>query len=139
MANARLISELVKRLMKGGSDPTSAELGQPLNVLKNREQSIQAGRPGANESPTGRKLIDRGYDLDELDRDNPFRGFEDEFDDAAYEAEVLSRPGGPTHVSEQDYFDDLAIRFKQVTGRSPTPEELRATDLEDLILMLENM
>jgi hypothetical protein len=81
----------------GGAGPTSRvpqvkkpkyPTDRPLQTLKRREQSITSGRPGVEESQAGRNLIDLGYDLNELDVENPYGFLQGEDINSIREAEI---------------------------------------------------
>jgi hypothetical protein len=81
----------------GGAGPTSRvpqvtkgkyRADRPLQTLKRREQSITSGRPGVEESQAGRNLIDLGYDLNELDVENPYGFLQGEDINSIREAEI---------------------------------------------------
>jgi len=61
---------LIQEQVLGDQLDEFENLINPLRVLKRREEAIRSGRPGDNANE--KRLIDRGYNLDDLDDDNPF-------------------------------------------------------------------
>ena len=127
----------------GGAMPTSRvpqvkkpkyPTDRPLQTLKRREQSITSGRPGVKESQAGRNLIDLGYDLDELDVENPYGFLQGEDINSIREAEI----NADIEALEAE-FADLQKDFQRLAGRPPTPDEMKDIGtLENLIDILKD-